>query len=221
MENLFELLDRRSGVADAPGAQPLALTAGEVEFKNVVFEYERGAPVLRGLSFRAEGGRTIAVRCCLPLFFGRCRWGFRRVPFAACQTPAPPAPPAPHSPPPPLPALLPNNGLKTQFVGATGSGKSTLTRLLFRFYDATSGVVAVDGQDVRSLDQASLRAAVGLVPQDCVLFNDTARAARRARSLADRAGFAFFRRGEGGQRCAASGGARCTRAASPSRVSRR
>ena len=62
-------------------------------------------------------------------------------------------------------------------MGATGSGKSTLTRLLFRFYDATSGVVAVDGQDVRSLDQASLRAAVGLVPQDCVLFNDTARAA--------------------------------------------
>ena len=94
MENLFELLDRRSGVADAPGAQPLALRGGEVEFKNVVFEYERGAPVLRGLSFRAEGGRTIAVRC-----FGRCFWpllGFRCLPFAACAAAAcPTAPPSP------------------------------------------------------------------------------------------------------------------------------
>jgi ATP-binding cassette, subfamily B, heavy metal transporter len=64
-------------------------------------------------------------------------------------------------------------GTTTAVVGPTGSGKSTLARLLFRFYDATSGRVLIDGQDVRSVTQASLRAAIGIVPQDTVLFNDT------------------------------------------------
>jgi ATP-binding cassette subfamily B protein len=64
-------------------------------------------------------------------------------------------------------------GSTTAVVGATGSGKSTLARLLFRFYDAGAGRVLVDGQDVRSVTQASLRAAIGIVPQDTVLFNDT------------------------------------------------
>uniref|UniRef100_A0A7R9V3N9 Uncharacterized protein n=1 Tax=Chlamydomonas euryale TaxID=1486919 RepID=A0A7R9V3N9_9CHLO len=59
------------------------------------------------------------------------------------------------------------------FVGATGSGKSTLTRLLFRFYDVDSGAVRVDGVDVRSVTQASLRRAIAVVPQDTVLFHDT------------------------------------------------
>ncbi|GBQ72311.1 multidrug ABC transporter ATP-binding protein [Ameyamaea chiangmaiensis NBRC 103196] len=58
-------------------------------------------------------------------------------------------------------------------VGATGAGKSTLSRLLFRFYDVTSGRVLVDGHDVRDYTQADLRAAIGVVPQDTVLFNDT------------------------------------------------
>ncbi|MDF2233089.1 ABC transporter ATP-binding protein/permease [Albimonas sp. CAU 1670] len=58
-------------------------------------------------------------------------------------------------------------------VGATGSGKSTLGRLLFRFYDVQSGRVTIDGQDVRDVTQVSLREAVGVVPQDTVLFNDT------------------------------------------------
>jgi len=58
-------------------------------------------------------------------------------------------------------------------VGPSGSGKSTLARLLFRFYDVTGGSVGVNGQDVRSVRQASLRAAIGIVPQDTVLFNDT------------------------------------------------
>ena len=64
-------------------------------------------------------------------------------------------------------------GTTTAVVGATGSGKSTLARLLFRFYDAGAGRVLIDGQDVRSVTQASLRAAIGIVPQDTVLFNDT------------------------------------------------
>lgn len=58
-------------------------------------------------------------------------------------------------------------------VGHSGSGKSTLSRLLFRFYDVQSGAVKVNGTDIRKLTQASLRAAIGIVPQDTVLFNDT------------------------------------------------
>ncbi|MBB5373130.1 ABCB family ABC transporter ATP-binding protein/permease [Acidocella aromatica] len=64
-------------------------------------------------------------------------------------------------------------GQKIAIVGPTGSGKSTISRLLFRFYDATEGRVLVDGHDVRDYTQNSLRAAIGVVPQDTVLFNDT------------------------------------------------
>jgi len=58
-------------------------------------------------------------------------------------------------------------------VGPSGAGKSTLSRLLFRFYDITGGRITIDGQDIRDVTQASLRAAIGIVPQDTVLFNDT------------------------------------------------
>jgi ATP-binding cassette, subfamily B, heavy metal transporter len=58
-------------------------------------------------------------------------------------------------------------------VGASGSGKSTLARLLFRFYDVGRGRILIDGQDIRAVTQASVRAAIGIVPQDTVLFNDT------------------------------------------------
>lgn len=67
-------------------------------------------------------------------------------------------------------------GKKTAFVGTSGAGKSTLLKLLFRFYDVQGGRVTIDGNDVRDLQQESLRAALGLVPQDVVLFNDTLRA---------------------------------------------
>ncbi len=60
-------------------------------------------------------------------------------------------------------------------VGASGAGKSTLSRLLFRFYDVNQGMISIDGQDIRTVQQASLRAALGIVPQDTVLFNDTIR----------------------------------------------
>jgi ATP-binding cassette subfamily B protein len=64
-------------------------------------------------------------------------------------------------------------GTTCAVVGATGSGKSTLGRLLFRFYDVQSGRVLIDGQDIQTVTQHSLRAAIGIVPQDTVLFNDT------------------------------------------------
>jgi ATP-binding cassette subfamily B protein len=58
-------------------------------------------------------------------------------------------------------------------VGPTGAGKSTISRLLFRFYDVTGGRILIDGQDIRAVTQDSVRAAIGVVPQDTVLFNDT------------------------------------------------
>jgi len=64
-------------------------------------------------------------------------------------------------------------GQTVAVVGTTGAGKSTLARLLFRFYDVTGGRITIDGQDIRAVTQQSLRAAIGIVPQDTVLFNDT------------------------------------------------
>jgi len=64
-------------------------------------------------------------------------------------------------------------GTTTAVVGHSGSGKSTLSRLLFRFYDVNSGSITIDGQDLRNTTQESLRSAIGIVPQDTVLFNDT------------------------------------------------
>jgi ABC-type transport system involved in Fe-S cluster assembly fused permease/ATPase subunit len=64
-------------------------------------------------------------------------------------------------------------GKTVAVVGPSGAGKSTLSRLLFRFYDIDSGAILIDGQDIRAVTQKSLRAAIGIVPQDTVLFNDT------------------------------------------------
>jgi ATP-binding cassette subfamily B protein len=64
-------------------------------------------------------------------------------------------------------------GKTVAIVGPSGAGKSTISRLIFRFYDVQSGAITVDGQDVRAVTQHSLRGAIGMVPQDTVLFNDT------------------------------------------------
>jgi ABC-type transport system involved in Fe-S cluster assembly fused permease/ATPase subunit len=66
-------------------------------------------------------------------------------------------------------------GKTVAVVGPSGSGKSTLARLLFRFYDVGSGAITIDGQDIRQVTQGSVRRAMGIVPQDTVLFNDTVR----------------------------------------------
>ena len=66
-------------------------------------------------------------------------------------------------------------GHRVAVVGHSGSGKSTLARLLYRFYDIGSGAIRIDGHDIRELEQDSVRAAIGIVPQDTVLFNDTVR----------------------------------------------
>jgi ATP-binding cassette subfamily B protein len=64
-------------------------------------------------------------------------------------------------------------GKSVAIVGPSGAGKSTISRLLFRFYEVTGGRILIDGQDIRNVTQESLRAAIGMVPQDTVLFNDT------------------------------------------------
>ena len=66
-------------------------------------------------------------------------------------------------------------GRTVAIVGPSGAGKSTISRLLFRFYDVTGGAITIDGQNIRDVTQSSLRGAIGMVPQDTVLFNDTIR----------------------------------------------
>jgi ATP-binding cassette, subfamily B, heavy metal transporter len=120
MEKMFTLLGEHREVADAPGAQPLAIgSAAAVRFENVDFGYDPDRQILHGVSFEIPAGKTVAV------------------------------------------------------VGPSGSGKSTLARLMFRFYDVNHGAIRIGGQDIRAVTQHSLREAIGIVPQDTVLFNDT------------------------------------------------
>jgi ABC-type transport system involved in Fe-S cluster assembly fused permease/ATPase subunit len=116
---MFDILEQNPEIRDVPGAPDLKVTAGAVRFENVEFHYDAARPILRGISFDAPAGHTIAI------------------------------------------------------VGPSGAGKSTISRLLFRFYEPSSGRITIDGQDILGVTQASLRAAIGMVPQDTVLFNDT------------------------------------------------
>jgi ATP-binding cassette, subfamily B, heavy metal transporter len=119
IELMFSILGENAEIQDAPGATALNVTRGEVRFDNVEFQYDPDRKILRGVSFDAPAGKTIAI------------------------------------------------------VGPSGAGKSTISRLLFRFYEPSSGRITIDGQDIASVTQSSLRAAIGMVPQDTVLFNDT------------------------------------------------
>ncbi len=119
MQSMFQLIDTPTEIEDAPGAQPLSVSAGAVSFDNVGFRYDPDRQILDGLSFNVPAGETLAI------------------------------------------------------VGPSGAGKSTIARLLFRFYDPQAGGVEIDGQDIAKVTQASLRAAIGIVPQDTVLFNDS------------------------------------------------
>ena len=119
VEAMFVILAQNPEIEDIPGAQPLKVTAGAVRFENVDFAYDLERPILRGVSFEAPAGHTIAI------------------------------------------------------VGPSGAGKSTISRLLFRFYEPNAGRILIDGQNIAAVTQSSLRAAIGVVPQDTVLFNDT------------------------------------------------
>lgn len=119
MEKMFALLQLAPEVPEGAQAVPLTVRGGKVTFEDVHFGYDADREILKGVSFTAEPGQTLAI------------------------------------------------------VGPSGAGKSTIARLLYRFYDANAGHVCIDDQSVAGVTHASLRAAVGTVPQDTVLFNDT------------------------------------------------
>lgn len=119
IEAMFDLLDVKQEVTDAPDAKPLIVKEGEIRFNHVEFSYDTNRQILKDIDFSVPAGKTVAI------------------------------------------------------VGPSGAGKSTISRLLFRFYDVQKGSITIDGQDIRSVTQKSLRNAIGMVPQDTVLFNDT------------------------------------------------
>ncbi|MBG0802358.1 ABC transporter ATP-binding protein/permease [Methylocystis sp. H4A] len=119
IETMFSILAQSPEILDTPGAAPLVVREGRIVFDNVAFHYEPNRPILKGVSFEAEPGQTIAI------------------------------------------------------VGPSGAGKSTISRLMYRFYEPQGGRITIDGQNILDVTQESLRAAIGMVPQDTVLFNDS------------------------------------------------
>ena len=152
MERMFALLDANREIADAPGARPLRLVRGVHGGGGRVGD---GAAAGAGSAGTGSAGAVAAGRA--------PEIRFEHVSFA-------------YQPDRPILRDLTFTvapGTTTAVVGASGAGKSTIARLMFRFYDVTGGRILIDGQDLREITQASLRAAVGIVPQDTVLFNDT------------------------------------------------
>jgi ATP-binding cassette subfamily B protein len=143
LDKMFTLMEKEREVADAPGALALALRQRP----------EQAAKDLRPLPLGEGGGEgslDATVR-------------FEHVFFAYDA-----ARPILHDISFEIPA-----GKTVAVVGPSGSGKSTLARLMYRFYDVQQGRIAIAGQDIRQVTQASVRQAIGIVPQDTVLFNDT------------------------------------------------
>jgi len=160
LEKMFTLMEREREIADVPGALALRLNGAASPHPNPLPEGE-------GMSSPAP---TTAVDL-LPLPEGEGRGeghtnasvSFQHVHFAYD-----PARPILHDISFDIPA-----GKTVAVVGPSGSGKSTLARLLFRFYDVQQGQILIAGQDIKQVTQASVRAVIGIVPQDTVLFNDT------------------------------------------------
>ena len=121
IERLFKVLEEQPRIAPHSGAPDLALSAGDIQFRQIEFAYRESEKVLKGFNLHIKGGQTVAL------------------------------------------------------VGVSGAGKSTVSKLLFRFYDPTQGVISIDGTDIREINLPSLRHAIAVVPQDCVLFNDSLR----------------------------------------------
>jgi subfamily B ATP-binding cassette protein MsbA len=121
VQRVFEILDTKPSVHDAPNAIALPISKGKINFQNVSFSYEDNAPVIQGVSLDVQPGEILAL------------------------------------------------------VGTSGAGKSTIFNLIPRFYDPTDGVIQIDGYDLRSVSQESLRAQMAIVPQETLLFGGTIR----------------------------------------------
>lgn len=118
-EWLFQLLLMQPSVRDKAAASDISVTEGKVEFQDVHFSYDPQRPILRGVSFVAKNGQSVAL------------------------------------------------------VGETGGGKSTILKLLYRFYDVEQGSIIIDGQDIRDVTLDSLRDSLGAVPQDPSVFDQS------------------------------------------------
>ncbi len=156
MEKMFGLLHEDREIEDAPNAQALSVGKAEVRPRHGAAE-----PTGVGANSFALAGDG---RMNSPLHFGNVsEVRFEHVDFGYA---------------PDRQILFDVSfaipeGHTVAVVGASGAGKSTLSRLLFRFYDVRQGRIVINGQDIRDVTQSSLRAAIGIVPQDTVLFNDT------------------------------------------------
>jgi ATP-binding cassette, subfamily B, heavy metal transporter len=154
LQSMSELLAENPDVVDAPDAIPLPTTNQKdpdvaVEFDNVFFHYpsQSGNKGLKGLSFKMKRGTTTAVVGAL----------LHDAKIVLCHS------------------LLIPTILFHLCTGPTGAGKTTVSRLLFRFYDVLGGAVKINGADVRTVSQQSLRGAIGVVPQAASMFNESMR----------------------------------------------
>jgi ATP-binding cassette subfamily B protein len=147
LEKIFQLLDRKPDLTDAPDATELPRIDGEVHFSEVSFSYARrpakrtGSPGSNGATAAVNGSDN----------------GDEPEQVLALDD---------------IELLIPP-GQTVALVGATGAGKSTMAKLMARFYDPTSGRVLVDGHDLRHISSSSLRSQMGIVPQEAFLFSGT------------------------------------------------
>ncbi len=120
-ERVYEIIDTKPSINDIENAIDLNVVHGDIEFKDVCFEYEKGKPILKNINMTIPAGKTVAL------------------------------------------------------VGASGGGKTTIVNLIPRFFEPTSGQILIDGKDIRTLSQHSLRENTSLVSQEVILFDDTIR----------------------------------------------
>ena len=153
LDKMFTLMEREREIADAPGAQKLVISPKTVDLEknNAVAGVFIASTAINNIAnINSESINSPEI-------------SFQNVHFAY-----EPSRPILHGISFTVPA-----GKTVAVVGPSGAGKSTLARLLFRFYDVQSGSIAIAGQDIKTVTQASVREAIGIVPQDTVLFNDT------------------------------------------------
>ena len=154
LDKMFTLMEREREIADIPGAQNLQITQKEDENTPIasVFIASTAINSIANLSSKKANSTEFSPEI-----------SFQNVHFAYD-----PSRPILHGISFTVPA-----GKTVAVVGPSGAGKSTLARLLFRFYDVQQGTVSIAGQDIKTVIQTSVREAIGIVPQDTVLFNDT------------------------------------------------
>jgi len=146
LEALFDLMNTPRFVLDDLNAQPLDLMRGEISFENVYFTYNaQPDPRETQIDFSVEDRLLLEE----PVELAEENLVLKGVSFRI------------------------KPGQMVAIVGPSGSGKSTISRMICRYYDPTKGRILIDGQDIKTVQQESLRKVIGVVPQDTILFNDS------------------------------------------------